>query len=81
MGLAAECELLGNHVDRNTQHRAVGRDQGQEDAQRLIQGRTDFLEHDLHHLHESRNHEDKGDRLQEGDIKRDEEILVDEEGH
>ena len=61
----AERELLGHDVDRNAQHGAVGGDQRQEDAQRLVQGRGNLLQHDLDRLHEGRDDQDEHDGLHE----------------
>ena len=78
MRLETEGELLGHYVYGNAEHRAVGGDEGKEDTQRLVERRADLLEHDLDHLHESRNHEDEGYGLQEGETERNEKVLVDQ---
>ena len=81
MGRETEGELLGNHVDSNTEDGAVGGYQGEEDAQCLIEGRAHFLEHNLDHLHERRYHQDERDRLQELKAEGHEKILVQQVGH
>ena len=52
-----------NDKDSHTEHGTVGRDQREEDAERLIQSRRDLLQDDLHHLHKRGNHQDEGKRL------------------
>ena len=42
--------------------------------------RADFLQHNLHHLHKSRNHEDEGNGLQELKSERHQQVLVEKEG-
>ncbi len=76
-----QVELLLDHQDRDAQHGAVGGDQGQEDAQRLIERRRELLEHDLDHLHEGRNHEDEDDRLHIDDVQRHEHIGLNQPRH
>ena len=64
----AEGELLGNHIDGDTEDGAVGGDQRKEDTQGLIEGRAHFLQHYLDHLDEGGDHEDECNRLQEGQV-------------
>jgi len=65
--LCADRQLLRavGHENSHTENTAVGGDKRQEDTQRLVEGRTDFLEHNLNHLHECSDDEDEEDGLQE----------------
>ena len=47
-----------------TKHSTVGSDEGQEDAQCLIEGGRHLLQDYLDHLHKSSNDQDEGDGLQ-----------------
>ena len=53
---------------RRTEHRAVGGDERQVDAQRLIEHRAELLEHDLDQLHQRRDDEDEKQHLEEAEI-------------
>ena len=63
------------HEDGYTEDAAVGGDEGQEDAECLVQGRRHFLQHDLHHLHEGSDDEDEGYGLQVDEVILDEQDL------
>ena len=52
------------HEDGNAEDGAVRGDEGQEDAEGLVEGRRHLLQNDLHHLHEGSDDEDEGDGLQ-----------------
>ena len=48
------------HIQQHhTQNSAIGGDQGQEHAQRLIQCRYGFFQEHLHHLHDGGDHQNK----------------------
>ena len=49
---------------RHAQHRAVGGDERQENAQQAIQGRAGFPHHHLGKLHHNRNDQNKGQGAQ-----------------
>ena len=59
-----QVEVFLNTKDSHTEHGAVGGNERQEDAQRLIQGGRDLLEYNLYHLHQGGNDEDEGYGLQ-----------------
>ena len=82
MGHAAIVELLGDHGQRHAQHGAVGRNQRQEHAQGSVERRADFLQDDLHHLHQGGDDEDEGDGLHEFvQPQGNQDVLVHEPGH
>ena len=81
VGRETEGEFLRDDRDRDAEDGAVRGDQGQEDTEGLVEGRTHLLQHDLHHLHEGGDHQDEGDRLQELELEGNEEVLVDEVSH
>ena len=76
MGHATIVELLGDHGQRHAEDGAVGRNQRQEHAQGGVKRRTDFLQDDLHHLHQGSDDEDEGDGLQEGQLQGNQDVLV-----
>ena len=55
--------ILLNNEDGDAKDGAVGRDQRQEDAEGLLERGGDFLEDDLHHLHQGGDDEDEDDGL------------------
>ena len=65
--LSAHRQFLGtvSYENSYTENTAVSRDERQEDAECLIEGRTDLLQDDLNHLHEGSDDEDEEDRLEE----------------
>jgi len=70
-------EFLGDHGQRNAKDGAVGRNQWQEHAQSGVERRTDFLQDNLHHLHQGSDDENESDGLQElVQAQRDEQVLV-----
>ena len=75
-----EIELLLDHEDRHPEHAAVGRDQREEDAERLVEGGRDLLENDLHHLHQRRDDEDEGDGLHIDHVQRLQDKALQEKG-
>ena len=69
-------ELLGDDGQRYTEDGAVGRNQRQEHALGGVERRTDFLQDNLHHLHQGSDDEDEGDGLQEGQLQGNQDVLV-----
>lgn len=55
---------------RHAQHRAVGGDERQENAQQAIQGRAGFPHHHLGKLHHNRNDQNKGQGAQVEHVER-----------
>ena len=64
-----------SHKDSYAEDGAVGGDEGQEDAERLVQCGRYLLQDDLHHLHEGGDDEDEGDGLQIDQVVLDQENL------
>ena len=59
-----QVEVFLDAEDGDTEHGAVGGDQGQEDAKGLIEGGRYLLQNNLDQLHQRGDDEDKGDGLQ-----------------
>ena len=74
-------ELLLDHQNGDAQYGAVGRDERQEDTQRLVERRRELLEDDLDHLHQRRNDQNEDDGLHVDDVERHEHIGLDQPGH
>ena len=82
VGHAAIVELLGDNGQRHAEDGAVGRNQGQEHTQGGVERRADFLQDDLHHLHQGGDDEDEGDGLHEFvQPQGNQDVLVHEPGH
>lgn len=79
--LAAKGELLLDNHQRHAKHGAVGGYQRQEDTQRLIECRADFLEDDLYHLDQAGDDQDKGHRLHVDHVERNQHIGLQQPCH
>ena len=81
MRFTAESELLGDNNQGNSKNCTVGGNQRKENSERRIKRRAHLLENNLNHLHESRNHKDESNRLQEFNVKRSEHVGLKQIGH
>ena len=59
-----EVVVLLDAEDGHTKHGAVGGDEGEEDAKRLIESRRHFLKHDFDQLYQRGNDQNESDGLQ-----------------
>ena len=64
------CTVVVHDQDGDSQHAAVGGDQGQVNAQRVVQGHDILLEEDLDELHQHGDDQNKHDGLQIAQLSR-----------
>jgi len=72
--------LLLDGEQRQAEHRAVGGDQRQVDAERLIQRRRRFLDDHLDELHGRRDDQDEGENPQIAEIERRQQPVLEHPG-
>jgi hypothetical protein len=72
------CGAVGDVEQRHAEHRAVGGDQRQVDAQHLVQQRAGLLDDQFGELHDRGDHDDEGQRAQVAEIEGLQQVVVDQ---
>jgi hypothetical protein len=70
--------LVGDIQQRHAEHRAVGGDQRQVDAEHLVQQRAGLLDHHLGELHDGGDGDDERQRAQVLEPERHQQVVVDD---